>query len=166
MKIYQNGKYQEQKKKGNTPKKNKIKLFPPSRLAEIMFYSFVMFVLGVLAGRGTAPIGFEIDNSHEDRKHFEVPAQFEPVQVKIDFYNELSSDKDFEINKSIIKTEEKLPVKIPLYKGEKKQSELFLSLCQIQMPNLIMNKKQFQGQKMKKKNKIIIRIFLQFRLLQ
>jgi len=118
-----------EKKKGNTPvKKNKIKLFPPSRLAEIVFYSFIMFVLGVLTGRGTAPISFDFSHKSDNAALLEAPPQVEPVKVKVDFYRELSSDKEPGINRTIIKTEDKLPLKIPLYKGEKKQSELFSEL--------------------------------------
>lgn len=113
------------KKKGNVPvKKNKVKLFPPSRLAEIVFYSFIMFVLGVLTGRGTAPVSFDFNQNDNNAALIEMPPQLEPVKVKVDFYRELSSDKDSAINKTIIKAEDKLPLKIPLYKGEKRQSEL------------------------------------------
>jgi len=115
----------KKKKKGNTPvNKNKIKLFPPSRIAEIVFYSFVMFVLGVLTGRGTAPVSFDFDKSYQNLSQLEVPAEFKPVKVKVDFYQELDSDREIQVNKTIIKEEEKFPLKIPLYKGEKKHVEL------------------------------------------
>jgi len=114
----------KKKKKGNTPAKNKVKLFPPSRIAEIVFYSFVMFVLGVFTGRGTAPISFDSGNKSQNLAGIEAPAEFEPVKIKVDFYQELDSDKEIQVNKTIIREEEKFPLKIPLYKGEKKHAEL------------------------------------------
>ncbi|MDY0362821.1 MAG: SPOR domain-containing protein [Desulforegulaceae bacterium] len=138
------------KKKGNTSKKNKVKLFPPSRIVEIVFYSLIMFVLGVLTGRGTAPISFNFSHKTDKALHLEIPAQFEPVKVKVDFYDEISSDKESEINKSIIKAEDKLPLKLPLYKGEKKQSELF--------SELLSEKNEDKSEKPEKFEKPVLRV--------
>jgi cell division septation protein DedD len=113
------------KKKGNTPvKKKRIKLFPPSRLAEIVFYSFVMFVLGVFTGRGMAPLSFDFDKQPQNFVQVKAQPEIKPVKVKVDFYRELDSDKEVEVDRTIIRQEEKFPLKIPVYKGEKKHAKL------------------------------------------
>ncbi|MDY0133007.1 MAG: SPOR domain-containing protein [Desulforegulaceae bacterium] len=119
----------KKKTKGNSPsKKNKVKIFPPSRLVEIVFYSFAMFVLGVFTGRGTVSINFDFGEDSGDLTHFEAPAELKPVRLKVDFYRELDSEKEVQVNKAIIQGEEKLPLKTPLYKGEKKQGEVVFEL--------------------------------------
>ncbi|MGM0417364.1 MAG: SPOR domain-containing protein [Thermodesulfobacteriota bacterium] len=115
----------KKKKKGNTPVKNdRIRLFPPNRLAEIAFYSVVMFVLGVFTGRGTAPVNFEF-NKENDIKHEITRKEItDPVKVRVDFHRELLSGVDTQLGSGLITNEKELPEKVPLYKDEKKHAEL------------------------------------------
>lgn len=116
------------KKKNSLAKKDKVQLFPLGRLGEIVFYSIVMFILGVLTGRGSAPVHFDIKYEKELKEIYEVEKRLEPVKVKIDFPYELELDGDIKIDKTLIKKAktDKVPEKSPKYKGEKKQVKLFL----------------------------------------
>jgi cell division septation protein DedD len=117
------------KKKGNRPAiKSNIKLFPIGRIGEIVFYSIVMFILGVLTGRGTAPVHFDLKHEKELKAIYDVEKRLEPVNVKLDFSKKLELDGDIKIDKDLIKKTEidKVPEKTPRFKGEKKKVKLFV----------------------------------------
>lgn len=121
-----NKKIGSKKKKGNKAlKEPKVKLFPPGRMAELVFYSIIMFILGVLVGRGTAPIEFDLDHEMELKKLAVAEKNLKPTKVKIDFHKELSKDGEIKIDEKLIQKKEKLPVKSPKILAEKKQVELF-----------------------------------------
>lgn len=117
----------KKKKKGNTPvKQNKIQLFPPKKIVEIAFYSFIMFALGVLVGRSSVPVLFKVN---ENKAGLESLALSEtenaPVKVKINFHKVLSSDEDTPIDAKLIEQDDKIPEKSPSYKGSKKHGDLY-----------------------------------------
>ena len=114
------------KKKGNKAlTEQKLKFFPPGRVAELIFYSVIMFTLGVLTGRGTAPITFDLNNEKALKDLTVKEKKFKPVKVKIDFYRELSREGEIKIDEDLVKKTEKLPVKTPNIKGERKHSKLY-----------------------------------------
>lgn len=117
----------KKKKKGNTPvKKNKIQLFPPKKIVEIAFYSFIMFALGVLVGRSSVPVFFKLNESKKNFESLALPqTEKEPVKVKINLHKVLSSDEDTPIDAKLVKQYEKIPEKSPIYKGSKKHADLY-----------------------------------------
>ncbi|PIE74681.1 MAG: hypothetical protein CSA18_03780 [Deltaproteobacteria bacterium] len=114
--------------KTKSRKKNKKKssgegsiiLFPPGRIAELIFYSAVMFILGVFAGRSTAPFYFDLSDNKDFEKDIAPEKKDNPVNVDLDFYKKLMTDKGVEIDKNIIRDEKSLPLKSPVYDDKKK----------------------------------------------
>jgi|GEM_PF-5562827 cell division septation protein DedD len=136
----------KKKKKGNTPVKNdRIRLFPPNRLAEIAFYSVVMFLLGVFTGRGTAPVHFEFNNENDIKQEMSRKEVKDPVKVRVDFHRELLTGVETELESELIKNEKELPEKVPLYKGEKKHAELSSEIIKKEDKEEVKEKKKNQA---------------------